>query len=165
MHVLNLLLRNLPKCALIGEGVGMDDLVFFECAFRAEIFPAIRAQKRSLHLVNWAHVSLNVYRLCKFLIAIAARMDHLLFIWQMDLFVYSQLLLTVETFGTLRAGKWSFVCLGVTLLRVVVKRLLVRIDLVTLSATLDGETWAFSRSKMPDVFNQPLFDEDPSFWR
>lgn len=61
-------------------------------------------------------------------------MDHLLFVWQMNLCVNLQLLLAVKPFGALPAKEGPFLRLRMLLLHMIVQRLLMGVDFVALIA-------------------------------
>lgn len=119
------IILNAPEAALIRLRIGMNDQVFFERTFSAEVLPAVRAEKRSVELVDRSHVSLHIDGLGEPLITVGARMYELFLVWKMNLLVNLELLRTVELLRALRAHEGVLVGLRVDPFDVVVQRLLV----------------------------------------
>lgn len=126
---------NSPKAALMGISIGMDDLVFLEGTFRAEVLPAIRAQERTLHLMNRSDVCLNIDGLGELLVAIRAWMNHFLIVRKVHLLVNFQLLLALKPLRALFTQKRRLIRLGMQLLHVIVQRLLVRVNFIAMFAS------------------------------
>lgn len=119
------IILNAPEAALIRLRIGMNDQVLFERTFSAKVLPAVRAEKRSVELVDRSYVSLHIDGLGEPLITVGARMYELFVVWKMNLLVNLELLRTVELLRALRAHEAVLVGLRVNPFDVIVQRLLV----------------------------------------
>lgn len=128
------IILNAPEAALIRLRIGMNDQVFFERTFSAEVLPAVRAEERSVELVDRSYVSLHIDGLGEPLITVGARMYELFLVWKMNLLVNLELLRTVKLLRALRAHEGVLVGLRVNPFDVIVQRLLVWVHFLALLA-------------------------------
>lgn len=137
MRVLMSLKPRLVLESLITEGAGkrkliwVDDLMFLEGAFCAEILAASRAQEWPLLRMNRLHMRLNIDRFREFLRTTLNRtwMNELFIVRKVWLLVNPQLSLAIESFAALWALKGLF-DLRMAFFHVILKGLLVCVDLV-----------------------------------